>query len=185
MRMVEAMDTPFLTIAEAVEKTGRSPSTIRRVIRQVADDLTAADRDGITPSPSEVDAFKKKAENFTWKIREDVLLKHLKGAPKEDKKASSEITGDIMHILQKELDLKNQQIEKQWEVIHALNDRLREGNILMGSLQKRLGPATEDTRQPVAVAVEANTSAGGSAAPSVDGAVKAAKKNFLKRIFNR
>ena len=187
VRMVEAMDTPFLTIAEAVEKTGRSPSTIRRVIRLVADDTAAADRDGITPSPAEVEAFKKKAENFTWKIREDVLLKHLKGSPKEEKKAagSSELSADIMHILEKELDLKNQQIEKQWEVIQALNDRLREGNILMGSLQKRLGPAMEEVRQPVSVAVEATTSAGGPQTPSVDGAVKAAKKNFLKRIFNR
>ena len=131
------MDTSFLTIAEACDKTGRSPSTVRRLIHALAQD-DHVDRAAIEPSPTEVLAFKKKGENFTWRIREDVLQKHFASAPKEAKKTKVEPTGDIFSILQRELELKNQQIEKQWEVIHSLNDRLREGNILMGSLQKRL-----------------------------------------------
>jgi hypothetical protein len=136
--MVSSMDTPFLTISEASEKTGRSLSTIRRLIKSISDNDAHADRAGIEPSPKEVTAYKKKGENFTWRIREDILLREFKGALKEQKKAVSEAKGDIMDILNRELELKNKQIEKQWEVIHALNDRLREGNILMGSLQKRL-----------------------------------------------
>ncbi len=135
---LEAMDTPFLTISEAAEKTGRSLSTIRRLIKGIAENDTHADRSAIHPSPKEVAAFKKKDENFAWKIREDVLLRECKGALKEAKKETAEARSDILGILQNELSLKNQQIEKQWEVIHALNDRLREGNMLMGSLQKRL-----------------------------------------------
>lgn len=135
---VEDMDTPFLTISEAAEKTGRSLSTIRRLIKSIADDDAHADRAAIHPTPKEVVAFKKKEENFAWKIREDVLLREFKGALKEAKKETAEARSDILGILQNELELKNRQIEKQWEVIHSLNDRLREGNILMGSLQKRL-----------------------------------------------
>ncbi len=178
---VAAMDTPLLTIADAVEKTGRSPSTVRRLIRTITDAAAHPDREGIEPAPAEVDAFKKKAENFTWKIREDVLLKHFKGAPKEEKKsapASAEPQGDIFQILERELEIKNRQIEKQWEVIHSLNDRLREGNILMGSLQKRLtlpsgdslnasamdasavSHATEATQKP---SMEASAVSGGQA----------------------
>ena len=48
-------------------------------------------------------------------------------------------------MLQKELDIKNQQITqqsdliaKQMELIGGLSERLREGNILMGSLQHQL-----------------------------------------------
>lgn len=161
------MDTPFLTISEAAEKTGRSLSTIRRLIKSIADDDAHVDRGAITPSPKEVAAFKKKDENFAWKIREDVLLREFQGALKEAKKEAAAAHGDILQILQKELDLKNQQIEKQWEVIHSLNDRLREGNILMGSLQKRLAlPAPEEAvPQPVAVTVDAS-SAAPSAKPS-------------------
>lgn len=139
-----SMETPFLTIAESCDKTGRSASTIRRLIKSIADDDAHADRAAVEPTPKEVAAFKKKGENFTWRIREDVLLREFKGALKEAKKEVSEAKSDILSILQKELDLKNQQIEKQWEVIHALNDRLREGNILMGSLQKRLALPASD-----------------------------------------
>ncbi len=146
---VEDMDTPFLTISEAAEKTGRSLSTIRRLIKSIADDDAHADRAAIQPTPKEVLAFKKKEENFAWKIREDVLLREFKGALKEAKKETAEARSDILGILQKELDLKNQQIEKQWEVIHSLNDRLREGNILMGSLQKRLVLAAPETSSDV------------------------------------
>lgn len=156
---VAAMDTPFFTISEAAEKTGRSLSTIRRLIKGIADDDTHVDRAAVTPSPKEVAVFKKKDENFAWKIREDILLREFKGALKDAKKETAEARGDIFAILQKELDLKNQQIEKQWEVIHALNDRLREGNILMGSLQKRLAlPSPEDVVHEVeAVTVNATS----------------------------
>jgi hypothetical protein len=151
--MMPSMETSFLTIAEAIEQTGKSASTIRRIIRTIADDSNHADRDGIQPSVKEVTAYKKKGENFTWKIRADLLMRESASAQKKEKKSSSETSPDILSILNKELDLKNQQIEKQWEVIHALNDRLREGNILMGSLQKRLGPPADAT--PSETVVEA------------------------------
>jgi hypothetical protein len=146
---VEGMDTPFLTISEAAEKTGRSLSTIRRLIKSIADDDAHADRAAIQPTPKEVVAYKKKEENFAWKIREDVLLREFKGALKEAKKETAEARSDILGILQNELELKNRQIEKQWEVIHSLNDRLREGNILMGSLQKRLVLAAPEVNPDV------------------------------------
>lgn len=164
------MDTPFLTISEAAEKTGRSLSTIRRLIKSIADDDAHADRAAIQPTPKEVAAFKKKDENFAWKIREDVLLREFKGALKEAKKETAEAKSDILGILQKELELKNQQIEKQWEVIHALNDRLREGNILMGSLQKRLA-------LPEATGAQEVVDATAVPKPSAEAAVKASKKD--------
>jgi Asp-tRNA(Asn)/Glu-tRNA(Gln) amidotransferase C subunit len=167
---VEDMDTPFLTISEAAEKTGRSLSTIRRLIKSIADDDAHADRAAIQPTPKEVVAFKKKEENFAWKIREDVLLREFKGALKEAKKETAEARSDILGILQKELDLKNQQIEKQWEVIHSLNDRLREGNILMGTLQKRLVLAAPEVTSDV-------VDAASTPVTSTEAAVKASVKD--------
>ena len=174
---VEDMDTPFLTISEAAEKTGRSLSTIRRLIKGIADDDNHADRDAVQPTPKEVVAFKKKEENFAWKIREDVLLREFQGALKDAKKETASAKGDILSILQKELDLKNQQIEKQWEVIHALNDRLREGNILMGSLQKRLAlPSPEDVAQAAEPVTVNATSAESSAKPAKKSSTPAPSK---------
>ncbi|NOS68070.1 MAG: hypothetical protein HOO67_06975 [Candidatus Peribacteraceae bacterium] len=149
------MTTPLLTIAEAATRTGRSHSTVRRLIKTIAEAASHPDRAGIEPSLKEVDAFKKKGENFTWKIREDVLLRNFASAPTVEKKShsdsSSGLTEDILKILRRELDLKNQQIEKQWDVIQSLNDRLREGNILMGSLQQRLAPPAAESPTPVTV----------------------------------
>lgn len=169
--MVPSMEPTFLTIAEAIEQTGKSASTIRRIIRTIADDANHPNRDGIEPSIKEVAAFKKKGENFTWKIRADLLTQQTDSALTKKKKATSDVSPDILTILNKELELKNQQIEKQWEVIHALNDRLREGNILMGSLQKRLGPPPETpTTESV---VEATTTV-----PSTEAPVKAKRRLF-------
>lgn len=139
---VEAMTTSFYTIGEATAKTGRSGSTVRRLIKAIVDSPSHPDRDGIEPAPKAVDAFKKKGENFTWRIREDVLLKNFPGAPAAEENRSSKsehkMKEGVLEILHHELEVKNRQIEKQWEVINSLNDRLREGNILMASLQQRL-----------------------------------------------
>ena len=150
-----SMDTPFLTIAEAAEKTGRSASTIRRLIKTISDDDSHPDRTSVEPTTKQVAVFKKKGDNFTWKIKEDIIIRNFGSAPVEDKKKKAEPVGDIFSILQHELSLKNAQIEKQWEVIHALNDRLREGNMLMGSLQKRL--SLPEPQSPAATVVEAST----------------------------
>ena len=150
-----SMDAPFLTIAEASTKTGRSGSTVRRLIKSITDDDKHPDRSAVQPDVKAVAAFKKKGENFAWKVREDVLMKNFDSAPLQEKKSASKNDESILSILERELSLKNAQIEKQWEVIHALNDRLREGNILMGSLQKRLGPPQDQS--PTENIVDAST----------------------------
>lgn len=149
------MGHSFLTIFEATKRTGRSLSTIRRLIHVITEDPKHPDRNSIEPTVAAVQALRKKGENFAWRIREDVLMKYFAGALGEEKKSDSPMTGDMLSIIQRELDLKNQQIEKQWEVIASLNERLREGNILMGSLQKRL--SLPQAQSPVERVVDAAT----------------------------
>ncbi len=169
------METSMLTIAEAAEKTGRSGSTIRRIIHTITEASSHPDRTGIVPTVKQVEAFKKKGENFTWKIREDLLMKHTERALKEAKKPS---TGreEIVYMLQRELTLKNQQIEKQFEVIQSLNERIREGNILMGSLQQHLAlPQAAAAKTPAAAAAAAPS----SAKPSATASAKRKHKGFF------
>jgi len=170
--------TNFLSISEAKSLTGKSESSIRRIIKSIADNDKHANRDAIQPTPSEVAAFKKKEEPFAWRIREDVLLAECGKAqakhPTKEKKTNAP-TGDILSVLQQELALKNEQISKQWEVIHALNDRLREGNILMGSLQKHF--ALAEGKNEI-VDVEPSKEASAKKAEK-----KAEKKSILARIF--
>jgi hypothetical protein len=93
------------------------------------------------------------------------------------RKQGSDVPKDVLHILEKELDMKSQQIEKQWEVIQSLNDRLREGNILMHSLQQRLAlPAAEH-----GVSTKASTDAAKEAASKtiVENSTEASSKKKL------
>ncbi len=173
---IAAMTITLLTIAEATEKTNRSASTIRRIIRTITDDPSHPDREGIEPTQKEVTAFKKKGDNFTWKIREDVLMKHCASAPKENKKSMVE-REEIVHMLQRELTLKNQQIEKQFEVIQSLNERIREGNILMGSLQKHLALPSAEGRQ-TDLPMESSITASSKESPVM--ASKSSAKNIAK-----
>lgn len=185
---MEAMTPLFLTIAEASEKTGRSHSTIRRLIKTITETTGHADREGVEPSIKEVEVFKKKGENFTWKIREDIVIKNFPGAPSQEAKADANSAGkmkdDILGILKKELGLKNDQIEKQLQVIQSLNERIREGNILMGSLQQRLSlphPESPAASSDGVSKTEASSEAIHKASPSDrDALVRAGKKKVAE-----
>jgi hypothetical protein len=175
------MDTPLLTIAEASKKTGRSASTIRRLIHTITETEGHADRSFIEPTPDQVAVFKAKGDTFTWRIREDIVMREFAGAPKAEKKSDSETSDGILGLLEKELNLKTQQIEKQWEVIHALNERLREGNILMGSLQQRLAlPETAPKSPASSQAADAKASAEGSKETSKQMPAEAVKAGSKK-----
>lgn len=166
--MLPSMNTPFLTLAEASAKTGRSLSTVRRLIHSISKDQHHPERDAVIPSHEEAEALKKKGENFTWRIRQDIVDREFGSAPSKKEKVQTELSSDVLGMLQKELDMKNQQIEKQWEVIGSLNERLREGNILMASLQKRLA-------LPEAASVNTSTVEVASTEPSVTSSKKASK----------
>jgi hypothetical protein len=175
-----SMETLFLTIGEAAKKTGRSASTIRRFIHLILDQEKHPDRSAIEPSPAKAASFKKKGEIFAWRIREDILDREFSSALKEEKKETSSPSPDVLSILERELTLKNQHIEKQWEVIHSLNERLREGNILMGSLQKRLAPPESPApKEEIVEATPVNPSTEASKKNPVEAVKKAKKKSFL------
>jgi hypothetical protein len=171
------MTTSLLTIAEAAQKTGRSPSTIRRLIHTIAESNDHPDRAFLQPTVKQVEAFKKKGENFTWKIAEEVVMKNFESAQLEGKKLKTYAGNDVLQILRGELDLKNHQIEKQLEVIQSLNERLREGNILMGSLQQRL--ALPEAQSPTEAPMDV-TSKDPSTEATHGASTKAAKSAFQK-----
>ena len=174
------MESTFFTIAEAAAQSGRSPSTVRRIIHAIVKADDHSHRSGVLPSKEEARAFDKKGEMFKWRIREDIMMREMHSAQRREKSTHASPPPDILSILRDELALKNTQIEKQWEVIHALNDRLREGNILMGSLQKQLAPPSSSPSQDIPVEASIVKS---SKKTSSEPSKKPAKKGFLQKIF--
>ena len=142
----------FLTVREAARRTGKSPSSIRRVIYPIIQSDKHADRAHIQPSVEEVLKLRMKGDNFAWRLSEELLRREVPvAAVPERETAASPPPGsvhdsrELLTMLRGELDIKNRQITqqgeliaKQMELINGLSERLREGNILIGSLQQRL-----------------------------------------------
>ena len=151
--------TNFLTVKEAATRTGKSPSSVRRIIYPILEVDRHPDRHHIEPDVKTAKALRIKGENFAWKISEELLNRESPdgGARvKSDSKVGTDTQSAVLvEIFRKQLDIKDQQIAAQNDVIKGLSERLREGNILMGTLQRQLSPPDSATRETSAV-VEAD-----------------------------
>ncbi len=183
--------TTFLTVKEAAKLTGKSPSSIRRVIYPIIHDDGHANRSHISPSVEEAQALRMKGENFAWRISEELLQREIPVAPPSERTATSspamsEGHSELLAMLRRELDIKNHQItqqtemlSKQMELINGLSERLREGNILVGSLQQRMALTDGTNRgKPDATKVETAKHGVGESSAKSKGtpATKPAKK---------
>jgi hypothetical protein len=144
--------SPFLTVKEAAVRTGKSPSSIRRIIYPIIHDNAHHDRHLVQPGVEEATQLRLKGENFAWRLSEELLKREIpqgsepaKGSNAPATAAGSDEGGALLAMLRRELDIKNQQITqqseligKQMELISGLSERLREGNVLLGTLQQRL-----------------------------------------------
>src|SRR5207244_1133913 len=79
-----------------------------------------------------------------------------KGTAASPRPSASSAEGELLAMLRRELEIKNQQIiqqseiiAKQMELVSGLGERLREGNILIAGLQQKLAlPDGRDARAP-------------------------------------
>jgi hypothetical protein len=189
---------PFLTVKEAAELVGKSPSSIRRIIYPIIHDDKHADRVHIQPSVEEALQLRMKGENFAWRLSEELLRREVpadagaqKGTAASSQRPSVQGDPELFAMLRGELEIKNQQIRqyaelnaKQIELISGLSERLREGNVLIASLQHRL--ALTDGRDAIATepakpkrAAPAASQKGSSPTPKST----KAKKGFFERLF--
>jgi hypothetical protein len=137
----------------AAERVGKSPSSVRRIVYPIIESDQHPDRDQIQPSAEDALAMRMRGENFAWRINEDFLMSvaRIETPTEHDAKVSpprphpSSAEGELLSMLRRELEIKNEQIKqqselisKQVELVSGLSERLREGNILIGSLQQRL-----------------------------------------------
>lgn len=137
--------TTFLTVKAAAQFSNRSPSSVRRIIYPILEDNRHPDRHHIEPGVATAKSLRVKGENFAWKVSEELMSRVM---AEEGTKANSESkpaaktppdqSAAILEIFRKQLDIKDQQIAAQNDVIKGLSERVREGNILMGSLQQQM-----------------------------------------------
>lgn len=160
----------FHTVKEAAKLTGKSPSSIRRIIHPIVQTDQHPDRKHVSPTVEEAHNLREKGINFAWRISDELLHRVIppqsdtgEGTDTSPKHAQLHGTVDLLATLRKELDIKNQQIENQFkqlsqyaELMKGLSERLREGNVLIASLQKQLSPPESD-KSLTTTAIDAST----------------------------
>lgn len=144
-----------LTVKEAVNLTGKSESTIKRLIRDIVNQPDHPDRGFILPPQDEVERRRKAGEPYVWKIDRQLLLRRFpqEEAAEEGSRTVAAGGGDshaapIIEVLREQLQSKDRQIQtletqldRKDKQIENLNERMHESNILMNELQKRLAIA--------------------------------------------
>lgn len=137
----------FLTMKEAARFVGKSPSSVRRILYPILEDNRHSDRHHVEPDVATAKSLRLKGENFAWKISEELLRREFpEGKRKSGSEAKSQTSSGnnqsdiIIELLREQLAIMKNQIATQTDLIKGLSERLREGNILMGSLQRQLAP---------------------------------------------
>ncbi len=155
-----------LSVTEARKLTGKSDSTIKRMIREIVQDAGHAERSFILPSHDEVERRKKSNEPYVWKIDRELLRRRFDvgGQSAEPVEAPPQAAGGgeqsiVFQVLREQLKSKDDQLrtletqlDRKDDQISNLNERMRESNILMKELQQRLAiaaPAPQPSRSEV------------------------------------
>ncbi len=167
----------LLSVSEARKLTGKSESTIKRMIREITADENHEDRGLIEPTHEELERRKEAKEPYVWKIAKSLLEKrypvhegsqshgHDTGHGVGDSNVNDMVQSQLIELLQTQLAGKDDQIktlevqlDRKDEQISNLNERTKEVHILMQTLQKRLELTVPIRDQPDAVKTDAGSS---------------------------
>lgn len=165
-----------LTVKEAVNLTGKSESTIKRLLREITSNDGHPDRPDILPPADEIERRREAKEPYVWKIDRQLLLRRFpdanESAPEQGSQSSESATSSslvsnaIVDVLREQLQSKDQQLrtletqlDRKDQQIENLNERMREANVLMNELQKRLAIAPPASAQTTVVDAQPEESA--------------------------
>ena len=198
----------FYTVSEAAQYIGRSTSAVRRILRPILKDDQHADRHYVQPSVDEVREIRMRGESFGWRISEELLDREVaaRSAPIDEEatilpagaidpslRPLVTLLRDELQKTHEQLKVKDQQIENLSELMKSLNERLREGNILIGSLQRQLALPEATVKgtpsgqsSPKASPAQASRPAAKKPEPKIPKPLpkKQPKKGFFARLFS-
>lgn len=156
-----------LTVREACKFSGKSASTIKRLIREINGTEDHRDRLLLLPSPEEVESRRKAGDTFVWKINQQLLIQRfpkevvsnkVRGASQIDdlNQGGARNATVIVEVLRDQLESKDRQIQtletqldRKDEQIKSLNERMHESNVLMRELQNRLAISPPQREQSI------------------------------------
>ena len=138
------MSDRFLTISEAEEFTGKSRSTLRRFIDGIVKAGNSPDRQLLKPTPEEAAVLREQNQPFAWKVSEELLRRQFmkpEETPAAAEKGNDVPMGDssrLVAVLEKSVSMLERELAEKNGQIAAMNERLRESNVLLKDLQQRV-----------------------------------------------
>ncbi len=140
----------LLSVADARKLTGKSESTIKRMIREITVDENHEDRGLVEPSHEELERRKAAKEPYVWKIAKSLLGKrypvhepdhdsvHGGGHEAGDSAINDMVQSQLIELLQTQIKTLETQLDRKDEQIANASKRTEEIHVLMQTLQKRL-----------------------------------------------
>jgi hypothetical protein len=148
----------FLTIREACEFTGKSESTIKRLIHSVTNEKDHENRSLISPTEDELKQKQKSGEPYIWKIDRSLLESRYPpdsnksdGSKPDDSQVRSGGVADsdrLVTVLEKTIAVLEQELTEKNRQIDAFQERQREQNVLLRNLHDRMAIAAPAKSQP-------------------------------------
>lgn len=104
-----------VSVSQACKLVGKSESTIKRMVREIARDPAHPDRGLISPSHEEVEARRAVRKPYAWRISEELLLRRFPppqtdGPPTPPPASGPPDAQLIVSVLQEQLQSKDEQI---------------------------------------------------------------------------
>ena len=104
------------------------------------------DRHLLLPTIDEVVALREQGQPFSWRINEELLrrqfLKPEEIPTSDTKQGTGDVTGSessrLVTVLEKSIAMLERELSEKNNQIAAMNERMRESNILMKDLQQRM-----------------------------------------------
>jgi hypothetical protein len=140
----------LLSVGEARKLTGKSESTIKRMIREITADENHEDRGLIEPSHDELERRKAEKEPYVWKVSKSLLIKrypvhdpgqdagHDGSHGVGDSAVNDMAQSKLIELLQSQIQTLEVQLDRKDEQISNANKRAEELHVLMQTLQKHL-----------------------------------------------
>ena len=127
----------FYSINEAAAFSGKSQSTIKRLINPIRNDEDHPDREFLVPSPDEYARLKREGQPYNWRIAESFLLRKF---PKADVQGESDrsptasnngVDRELYEALSKTISILENQLSEKDSQIREKDHQLREKDELI------------------------------------------------------
>ncbi|MEZ5941105.1 MAG: hypothetical protein R3C18_06920 [Planctomycetaceae bacterium] len=135
-----------LTVKEATQFSGKSESTIKRLIREIVNVPNHEDRGLILPTPADLEQRKAAGEPYVWKIDKALLEKRfpaeemISESPEPLRTQSGGVSGDdrLISVLETTVTVLKEELIEKNKQIAEFQERQREQNLLIKNFQDQL-----------------------------------------------